>query len=255
MSADTTREQEIDPQHRECESHHQVSVFHRKPDCLGQPLTARQSIPRETSENATDRMLIAFHKPYGVLCQFTSDGSENRTLAGFGFPPHVYAVGRLDADSEGLLLLTDEAGFNTRLLHPTHGHTRTYWSQVEGSPTPHDLLPLRDGVQIQHYRTKPARVCVLDPQPEITPRQPPIRERRSIPTTWIELELVEGKNRQVRHMTAAVGFPTLRLQRRRIGNYSLGNLPQGHWKTLTSGDRELLTQTPSPHVNHSGSVP
>ena len=199
---------------------------------------------------AANLMLIAFHKPYGVLCQFTPDGSGHRTLAEFGFPAGVYAVGRLDADSEGLLLLTDEAGLNTRLLHPTQGHTRTYWSQVEGTPTLIDLHPLQDGIQIQSYRTRPARVRVLDPQPEVASRQPPIRKRQSIPTTWIELELVEGKNRQVRHMTAAVGFPTLRLQRRRMGDYDLGTLPPGQWKELTSEERRQLTLHNLNSVNH-----
>ena len=186
-------------------------------------------------------MLLAFHKPYGVLSQFTPDTSANRTLAEFGFPKGVYPLGRLDADSEGLLLLTDEPRLNTQLLHPTRGHTRTYWSQVEGLPNEESLRPLTLGIQIQGYRSLPARARVLSPQPELPPREPPIRFRKSIPATWIELELVEGKNRQVRHMTAAVGFPTLRLIRRKIGTLDVSILAAGQWKELTLAERRQLT--------------
>ncbi len=185
-------------------------------------------------------MLIAFHKPHGVLSQFTADGSPNRTLAGFGLPPRVYALGRLDADSEGLLLLSDEAGLNSRLLDPEHGHPRTYWAQVERVPTPESLATLARGVDIQGYRTRPCRVWMLDPQPEVPPRDPPIRFRKNVPDCWIGLELVEGKNRQVRRMTAAVGHPTLRLLRVRIGGFDLGVLHAGQWRELTPGERRLV---------------
>src|ERR1035437_751324 len=194
-------------------------------------------------------MLIAFNKPYGVLSQFTDDGSPNRTLAEFGFPKNVYPIGRLDADSEGLLLLSDEPELNQRLLQPRHAHEREYWVQVEKIPTREALEKLSRGVSIQGRTTLPCRAWLLEPQPEVIsapvaasrqsaaiiseeqsaalcrdaatikcpPRIPPIRFRKSVPDCWIGLELIEGKNRQVRRMTAAIGHPTLRLIRVRIG--------------------------------------
>src|SRR5882724_10973458 len=158
-------------------------------------------------------MLIAFNKPYGVISQFTSDGSSNTTLAKFGFPKTVYPIGRLDADSEGLLLLSDEARLNQTLLHPRHAHGREYWSQVERIPTPETLAELSRGVRVKERQTLPCRAWILDPQPEVSPRVPPIRFRKSVPTCWLGLELIEGKNRQVRRMTASIGHPTLRLIR------------------------------------------
>jgi 23S rRNA pseudouridine2457 synthase len=186
-------------------------------------------------------MVIAFHKPYGVLCQFTPDQPGQRTLAEFGFPAGVYPVGRLDLDSEGLLLLTDEAGFNNRLLDPRTAHPRTYLAQVEGVPTPAALERLeRGGLVIQGHRTLPCRARLLDPAPDFPPRDPPVRFRKAIPTAWLELCLTEGKNRQVRRMTAAVGFPTLRLIRAAIGSYSGKGLVQGAWKSLEVDDiREI----------------
>ena len=205
-------------------------------------------------------MLIAFNKPFGVLSQFTSDGSPNRALAEFGFPKDVYAIGRLDADSEGLLLLSDEAQWNEKLLHPRHAHEREYWAQVEKIPTRAALDQLQRGLVIQGHKTLPCRAWLLDPQPVIStvaadvsrlhhpssqsgltsaatiiripPRIPPIRVRKSVPDCWIGLELVEGKNRQVRRMTAAIGHPTLRLLRVRMGNFWLGDLPPGQWRTV-----------------------
>ncbi len=185
-------------------------------------------------------MLIAFHKPYGVISQFTPDGSPNRTLAEFGFPKGVYPIGRLDADSEGLLLLSDEAALNVKLLHPREGHGRIYWAQVEQIPTRESLRTLERGVTIQGRKTLPCKAWLLDPQPEIGPRTPPIRERKNIPTAWIGLELVEGKNRQVRRMTAAIGHPTLRLLRVRIGGFELGDLGAGKWRELDKADRALV---------------
>ena len=185
-------------------------------------------------------MLLAFHKPFGVLSQFTGDGSPNRTLAEFGFPKNVYPIGRLDADSEGLLLLSDEAELNQRLLHPRNAHDREYWVQVEKIPAPAALQQLADGVTIQGRKTLPCRAWILDPQPEIPPRDPPIRARKSVPDCWIALELVEGKNRQVRRMTAAIGHPTLRLLRVRIGGFGLGGLAAGKWLELNLTDRRKV---------------
>ena len=197
-------------------------------------------------------MLVAFHKPYGVLSQFTPDGSPNRPLDGFGLPPRVYALGRLDADSEGLLLLSDEPGLNSRLLDPENGHPRTYWAQVERIPTPDALAQLASGVTIQGYRTRPCRVRLLDPQPSMPPRDPPIRFRKNVADCWLELELVEGKNRQVRRMTAAIGHPTLRLLRVRIGTFELGNLPPGQWRPISTGERrQILKDTHTPGSRHT----
>ena len=185
-------------------------------------------------------MLIAFNKPYGVISQFTSDGSQNRTLSAFGFPARVYPIGRLDADSEGLLLLSDEAELNERLLHPRRGHRRIYWAQVERVPNTAALAKLSRGPIIQGRKSLPCRAWMLDPQPEVTPRDPPIRLRKSVPTAWIALELIEGKNRQVRRMTAAVGHPTLRLMRVQIGEFGLGDLSPGVWKELGAAERRLV---------------
>jgi 23S rRNA pseudouridine2457 synthase len=189
-------------------------------------------------------VLIALHKPYGVLSQFTPDGSPNRTLAGFRLPPRVYPLGRLDADSEGLLLLSDEPGLNTRLLDPERGHPRTYWAQVERIPTPESLAILAGGLDIQGYRTRPCRAWMLDPQPELPPRDPPIRYRKSVPDCWIALELHEGKNRQVRRMTGAIGHGTLRLLRVRIGELDLGPLKPGDWRELSDEERRRVLSTP-----------
>ena len=185
-------------------------------------------------------VLLAFHKPYGVLSRFTPDGSPHRTLAGFGFPKNVYPLGRLDADSEGLLLLSDEPGLNSRLLDPEQGHTRTYWAQVERIPSPDALEKLSQGLLIEERKTLPCRAWLLEPQPSLPPRDPPIRFRKSVPDCWIGLELTEGKNRQVRKMTAAVGHPTLRLIRAKIGILELGTLVSGSWKELSPAERNLV---------------
>jgi 23S rRNA pseudouridine2457 synthase len=186
-------------------------------------------------------MLIAFHKPFGVLSQFTGDGSPNRTLAEFGFPKNVYAIGRLDADSEGLLLLSDEPAWNEKLLHPRHAHAREYWAQVEKIPSPESFKKLERGILIQDRKTLPCRAGLLEPQPQIPPRVPPIRFRKSVPDCWIGLELIEGKNRQVRKMTAAIGHPTLRLLRVRIGNFWLGDLAAGQWRQLSPSESKLVS--------------
>ncbi|MCE9583941.1 MAG: pseudouridine synthase [Planctomycetes bacterium] len=191
-------------------------------------------------------MLIAFNKPFGVLSQFTRDGSPNRALAAFAFPGGVYPVGRLDADSEGLLLLSDEPAWNERLLHPSHAHEREYHVQVEGIPTGESLKRLGRGITIQGRKTLPCRSWILEPQPEVPPRVPPIRFRKSVADCWVALELIEGRNRQVRRMTAAIGHPTLRLRRVRIGGLKLGPLPPGEWKVLTARERELVVSDVRP---------
>ncbi|MFI5336559.1 MAG: pseudouridine synthase [Opitutales bacterium] len=191
-------------------------------------------------------MLLAFHKPYGVLSQFTPEpGSRWRTLAEFGLPPDVYALGRLDADSEGLLLLSDEAGLNSRLLDPVHGHRREYRVQVERLPADDALRRLAAGVSLGGHRTQPCLVRRLEPAPALPPRQPPIRERKSVPDCWLSLELTEGKNRQVRRMTAAIGHPTLRLVRVRIGQLTLASLAlaPGQWRELATHERQTVFVT------------
>jgi 23S rRNA pseudouridine2457 synthase len=187
-------------------------------------------------------LLLALHKPYGVLSQFTPEpGSRWRTLADFGLPAGVYALGRLDADSEGLLLLSDEPGLNNRLLEPGRAHRREYWAQVERVPSPAAIARLEHGgLAIDHYKTLPCRASLLSPAPMPAPRDPPIRFRKKVPDSWLALELVEGKNRQVRRMTAAIGHPTLRLIRVRIGAFSLGTLAPGIWRELSAVERAMV---------------
>jgi 23S rRNA pseudouridine2457 synthase len=185
-------------------------------------------------------MLLAFNKPYGVLSRFTEDGSPGRTLAEFGFPGRVYPIGRLDADSEGLLLLSDEKGLNEQLLQPRLAHPREYWVQVERIPAQDALRRLGQGVVVRGRQTLPCRAWILAPQPEIPPRVPPIRFRKTVPACWLGLELVEGRNRQVRRMTAAVGHPTLRLIRVRIGRFGLDALPVGAWRQLSQAERDAV---------------
>ena len=187
-------------------------------------------------------MLIALHKPFGFLSQFTPEpGSKWRTLADFKIPSGVYPLGRLDADSEGLLLLSDETKLNAKLLNPTHGHRREYWIQIEGLTTDQALAEMATGVTIRGHRTLPCTATRLDPGPNLLPRDPPIRIRKTVPDSWISLVLKEGKNRQVRRMTAAVGLPTLRLHRAAIGNLSLASLelPPGTWRELSDEERAL----------------
>jgi len=172
--------------------------------------------------------LIRFNKPYGVLSQFTPEGRW-RGLKDFIDIPDVYVAGRLDADSEGLLLLTNDGQLQARIADPRFKMEKTYWVQVEGVPTDAALAALRGGVQLNDGLTRPARARLLDPPPAVWERQPPIRERKSIPTAWIELAISEGRNRQVRRMTAAVGLPTLRLIRAAIGPYTLDGLAPGAW--------------------------
>ncbi len=184
-------------------------------------------------------MLIAFHKPYGVLSQFTKENIEHHTLAEFDFPKNVYPIGRLDLDSEGLLLLSDEKELNNKLLNPQQTHERTYHVQVEGIATEEAMRKLRTGVSIQDYRTRPCQAKLLN-EPHYPPRSVPIRFRLSIPTSWIEIRLIEGKNRQVRRMTAVVKLPTLRLIRVAMGKLTLGDLPSGQWYELSPEQRKIL---------------
>ena len=187
---------------------------------------------------------LIFHKPYGVLTQFTdADGTGRKTLKDFVAVPGVYAAGRLDADSEGLLLLTDDGDLQHRLLDPKFGHRRTYWVQVEGVPSAEALAPLRAGVVVKGETTRPAEAMLLSFEPPIPPRDPPVRFRASIPTTWIALTLTEGRNRQVRHMTAAIGFPTLRLVRWSMESLTLEGLAPGEWRSLSAAELTSLRAT------------
>ena len=177
-------------------------------------------------------MLVAFNKPYGVLCQFTDRGTPPRpTLAGFGLPPAVYPAGRLDFDSEGLLLLTDDGRLAHRLTDPRHKQPKTYWVQVEGDPDDARLQPLRDGLVLNDGPTRPASARRIEP-PALWPRDPPVRFRKTVPDAWLEITLREGRNRQVRRMTAAVGLPTLRLVRVASGGVSLEDLRPGQWREV-----------------------
>lgn len=188
---------------------------------------------------------ILFYKPYNVLCQFTdseSNTTQRDTLKDYIDIPSVYSVGRLDQDSEGLLLLTNDGQLKHRLTDPKFAHQRTYWVQVEGIPDEKGLNQLRQGIEIKNYRTRPTQVKLLSTEPELPPREPPIRFRKNVPTAWLEMTLTEGRNRQVRRMTAAVGFPTLRLVRVAMGDLRLEGLSPGEWRELTVEEIEDLHQ-------------
>ena len=175
--------------------------------------------------------LLLLNKPFEVLTQFSPDSEGRATLKDFVDVPGVYPAGRLDRDSEGLLLLTNDGALQTRIADPRHKLAKTYWVQVEGTPTEEQLSQLREGVQLKDGPTLPAQARTLEP-PALWERNPPVRFRQSIPTAWIELTIREGRNRQVRRMTAAVGLPTLRLVRVRIGPWSLEGLAPGAWREV-----------------------
>ncbi|ELS01599.1 pseudouridine synthase family protein [Xenococcus sp. PCC 7305] len=200
---------------------------------------------------------LLFYKPYGVLCQFTdnsADGGSRKTLKDYIKIPGVYSVGRLDLDSEGLLLLTDNGRLKHHLGHRKFAHPRTYWVQVERIPNDQDLDKLRSGIQIKDYRTRRAQVKLLEREPELPPRIPPIRDRKNVPTCWLEITLTEGRNRQVRRMTAAIGFPTLRLVRVAISikvaqkkdpksqfySFGLDSLQPGEYRELTATEKQII---------------
>ncbi len=197
--------------------------------------------------------LVLFNKPYGVLSQF-SRNDEAAVLADYVTLDNVYPAGRLDKDSEGLLLLTDDGRLQHCISHPSHKLLKTYWAQVEGTPDKLALQKLQDGVTLKDGLTAPAQASLI-PEPAIWPRMPPIRYRAAIPTSWLELKISEGRNRQVRRMTAAVGFPTLRLIRYAVGNWTLAGLAPGELRILNVDRNEVCHEShsrQSPYAPHRG---
>jgi 23S rRNA pseudouridine2457 synthase len=194
-----------------------------------------QSLP---SESVHVSRIVFLNKPYGVLSQFTPEGKW-RALDTFVPVKGVYVAGRLDADSEGLLILTDDGKLQARIADPKHKLEKTYWAQVEGVPDEAALNKLRAGIALSDFTARPAKVCLIDEPSGLWPRDPPIRYRAAIPTAWLEIRIAEGKNRQVRRMTAAIGYPTLRLIRAAIGAVALAGLAPGQWRQVDGAYKDL----------------
>ena len=190
--------------------------------------------PRARTSPASNAGVILFNKPFGVICQFTGDGTRP-TLKDYVDVPDVYPAGRLDTDSEGLVILTADGALQSRIADPKHKLAKTYWVQVEGTPSDAQLATLASGVKLDAVLTRPALVRAMPEPPALWPRDPPIRVRKLIPTAWLELVIGEGRNRQVRRMTAAVGLPTLRLVRRAVGTWTIEGLAPGVWRREMSG--------------------
>ena len=213
----------------------------------------RRGVRSRSSPAPGRASVVLLNKPYGVLCQFTSPDGR-RTLADYVARPGVYPAGRLDADSEGLVVLTADGALQTRIADPRHRLAKTYWVEVEGEPGAEAIAALERGVELRDGPTLPAHVRRIAPPPGLWPRDPPIRVRKAIPTAWLEITIAEGRNRQVRRMTAAVGLPTLRLVRQEVGPWTLGTLAPGQWREEAVDARVLTSaaastsSAPAPHL-------